>query len=250
MSTYRSLISYWLILKIFRSNSIQSPTCIPAILFPYSNFLKTTSPFSIFFKTTSRDDDETISRKDYLRTIFHLASSSIFQKPLSRRRLYPFVDVSIRQSLAFDQLCKIDRRGGRRSLSLTDIRQRDWLNGITCRPLRPAPARMQRPGVDVTRIGETRSTAHANAPATKIWNVNWSNVCNTGTPTGISWRFNSARSDVPRVRDDFDAGRRGGRRVCVCVCGERVGGLGSIRTCIARCEPCLQGKRTMGEINL
>lgn len=29
----------------------------------------------------------------------------------------------------------------------------------------------------------------------------------SGTPTGISWRFNSARSDVPRVRDDFDAGR-------------------------------------------
>lgn len=57
----------------------------------------------------------------------------------------------------------------------------------------------------------------------------------SGTPTGISWRFNSARSDVPRVRDDFDAGRGEGD-VYICmymyIWRER-GGLGSIRTCIA-----------------
>lgn len=44
----------------------------------------------------------------------------------------------------------------------------------------------------------------------------------TGTPTGISWRFNSARSDVPRVRDDFDAGRGEGG-VCVYIKREREG---------------------------
>lgn len=48
----------------------------------------------------------------------------------------------------------------------------------------------------------------------------------SGTPTGISWRFNSARSDVPRVRDDFDAGRgEGDVYICICIYGER-GGFG------------------------
>lgn len=135
----------------------------------------------------------------------------------ARRRL-SFVDVSIRR-FAFEgwisagALQNRSREGEEvegPSLSLTDIRQRDWLNGITCRPLRPAPQEcnalawtwhasakrdprrmlMPRPRKSETSTGATFATP-------------------SGTPTGISWRFNSARSDVPRVRDDFDDPGRG-----------------------------------------
>lgn len=135
----------------------------------------------------------------------------------ARRRL-SFVDVSIRR-FAFEgwisagALQNRSREGEEvegLSLSLTDIRQRDWLNGITCRPLRPAPQEcnalawtwhasakrdprrmlMPRPRKSETSTGATFATP-------------------SGTPTGISWRFNSARSDVPRVRDDFDDPGRG-----------------------------------------
>ena len=191
------------------------------------------------------------------------------KKPLSRLDVdYPLstfrFDVSLSKAGSALELCKIDRGKERRSkvsLSLS----LSLFNGYPAErlakrhnvsPFKAGPARMQRPGVDVTRIGETRSTAHANAQATKIWNVNWSNVCNTERDayrdfveiqfgpqrrSPRSWRF---RRPWTRVGEVYI-------RVYIYIERGGKGSLGSIRTCIASlCEPCLQGKRTMGEINL
>ena len=138
----------------------------------------TITPFPSSFFSNGRQNCSYPGRMTYL---FPPPFINFSKKPLSRLDVdYPLstfrFDVSLSKAGSALELCKIDRGKERRSkvsLSLS----LSLFNGYPAErlakrhnvsPFKAGPARMQRPGVDVTRIGETRSTAHANAQATKI----------------------------------------------------------------------------------
>lgn len=183
--------------------------------------------------------DKTAAIREGWRT-FSLLFINFSKTFIPARRRLSFVDVSIRRfafegSISAGALQNRSREGGgRRSLSLS----LSLFNGYPAErlakrhnvsPFKAGPARMQRPGVDVTRIGETRSTAHANAQATKIWNVNWSNVCNTERDAYrdfVEIQFGPQRRSPRSWR--FRRWTRGGRCIYmyVYVYMEREGGFG------------------------
>ena len=141
---------------------------------PLNNY---TFPFFFFFKRATKLQ---LSWKDDVP--FPSSLHQFFKKTFipARRRL-SFVDVSIRR-FAFEGWISAGAlqnrsREGEEVEGLSLSLSLSLFNGYPAErlakrhnvsPFKAGPARMQRPGVDVTRIGETRSTAHANAQATKI----------------------------------------------------------------------------------
>lgn len=137
----------------------------------------TITPFPSSFFSNGRQNCSYPGRMMYFFLLFPSLHQFFKKTFIPARRRLSFVDVSIRR-FAFEgwisagALQNRSREGEEvegLSLSLFNGYPAERLaKRHNVSPFKAGPARMQRPGVDVTRIGETRSTAHANAQATKI----------------------------------------------------------------------------------